>query len=70
MAPASGGAPSKNAQGFNEFMNEKDGSVLIEIPGCTFTMGSADGAENEKPPHRVSVESFSTGKYPTVVFIR
>ncbi len=31
---------------------------MIPIPGGSFTMGSADGRDNERPPHRVWVDTF------------
>lgn len=55
-------ALGRNPQGFEEYRSEQDGSVLIQVPGGTFTMGS-DERDNEKPPHRVSLESFLIGKY-------
>ena len=33
-------------------------NTMILIPGGTFTMGSADGDPNERPPHQVRVPSF------------
>lgn len=51
-----------NAQGCREFLNEKDGTTLIEVKGGTFTMGSDENSD-EKPPHSVTVASFYVGKY-------
>lgn len=43
------------------------GGVMMElvlIPAGTFTMGSNDGEENEKPPHKVTIsKAFYLGKY-------
>jgi len=54
---------STNAQGYKEYRNEKDGSVLIEIPAGSFTMGSNDGGSDEKPVHTVSLNKYYIGKY-------
>jgi toxoflavin biosynthesis protein ToxD len=51
-----------NTQGFEEFENLKDGSVVIYVPAATFTMGS-DEKNNEMPLHRVTLEPFLIGKY-------
>lgn len=37
---------------------------MILIPGRSFLMGSEEGQDNEKPVHRVWVDSFMIGKYP------
>ena len=39
-------------------------TALISIEGSWFAMGSDDGAENERPVHRVWVDSFEIGLYP------
>jgi formylglycine-generating enzyme required for sulfatase activity len=49
-----------NTQGYNEYRNEKDGSVLIEIPAGTFTMGQESVAT---PVHQVSLSRYFIGKY-------
>jgi len=36
----------------------QDGKEMVWIPGGTFTMGSNDGASDEKPPHQVTVNGF------------
>ncbi len=41
--------------------NRKDGSELLFIPGGEFTMGS-DEYSDERPPHRVHVDSFWMGR--------
>ncbi len=38
--------------------------ALILIPDGAFLMGSGDGADNEKPVHRVWVTGFGMGKFP------
>ena len=35
---------------------------MIRVPGGTFTMGSNDGDDDEKPPHSVSVSTFYIGE--------
>jgi formylglycine-generating enzyme required for sulfatase activity len=40
---------------------------VIFVEGGTFNMGSNEGENNEKPVHRVTVSSFSIGKYPVTV---
>ena len=37
---------------------------LVVIPEGWFLMGSDAGQENERPAHRVSLDSFAIGKYP------
>ncbi|MEW6684584.1 MAG: formylglycine-generating enzyme family protein [Candidatus Edwardsbacteria bacterium] len=49
-----------------EFRNEKDGSVLIEIPAGNFTMGSND-YNDEKPVHPVYLDKYYIGKYEVTV---
>jgi len=44
-------------------INEKDGSVMIWIPGGEFVMGSNDGSEFEEPAHTIPVRGFWLGMY-------
>jgi formylglycine-generating enzyme required for sulfatase activity len=44
-------------------VNEKDGSVLVQIPAGTFTMGSEMGFSQERPVHCLSLDSFWISKY-------
>ena len=37
---------------------------IVVVPGGRFLMGSEQGQENERPCHRVWVDSFGIGKYP------
>lgn len=53
----------RNAQGFEEALNEKDGTVMIRIPASTFTMGSSMD-DNEKPPHSVTLAEYWMAKTP------
>jgi formylglycine-generating enzyme required for sulfatase activity len=52
----------KNAQGYEEYRNNKDGSVLILVPAGSFTMGG-DARRAEYPPHRVRLSYHLIGKY-------
>jgi formylglycine-generating enzyme required for sulfatase activity/energy-coupling factor transporter ATP-binding protein EcfA2 len=36
---------------------------FIQIPGGVFVMGSTDGEDYEKPPHRVTIQPFEIGEY-------
>tara|TARA_R110002072_G_scaffold95866_1_gene211162 strand:+ start:392 stop:2368 length:1977 start_codon:yes stop_codon:yes gene_type:complete len=47
----------------SEWLNRKDGSVLVRIPAGDFIMGSDDGLENEKPRRRAHCESFLISRY-------
>lgn len=46
----------------DEFRNPKDGSVLIFVPGGSFTMGANDGDGDEKPVHTVVLSPYYIGK--------
>jgi eukaryotic-like serine/threonine-protein kinase len=53
--------------GGNEYRNDKDGSILIRIPGGTFQMGNASPTANtpeinEAPAHYRAVEAYYIGK--------
>jgi formylglycine-generating enzyme required for sulfatase activity len=37
---------------------ERDGAVMVYVPGGTFEMGSTEGNDNERPVHRVTLDSF------------
>jgi formylglycine-generating enzyme required for sulfatase activity len=37
--------------------------VMIHVEGGTFMMGNANGSEDEKPLHSVTVDNFYIGKY-------
>ncbi|MDP2806862.1 MAG: formylglycine-generating enzyme family protein, partial [bacterium] len=50
-----------------EVTNPTDGSVLIEIPAGSFSMGSSDGGSDEKPVHTISLDKYYIGKYEVTV---
>jgi formylglycine-generating enzyme required for sulfatase activity len=54
----------RNAQGSEEFWREKDGAIMVRIPGGEFRMGSAEGEGEaaEHPQHAVRVQGFLTDK--------
>ncbi len=44
-------------------LKNKDEAQMIFVKGGTFTMGSNNGQDDEKPPHQVTVSDFYIGKY-------
>ena len=62
VVPVPSGCSSlgRNSRGFEEFENEIDGSILIYVPGATFSMGMSDVSGSL--PHRVTVDSFYIAK--------
>jgi sulfatase modifying factor 1 len=54
----------RNPQGGEEFWREKDGAIVVRIPGGEFQMGSAEaeGGPSEHPRHVVRVEGFLMDK--------
>jgi len=56
----------RNAQGYGEFRWLKDSSIMIAIPTSRFWMGSGrgEGPDNERPQHRVYLNSYFIDKYP------
>ncbi|MBI3892523.1 MAG: SUMF1/EgtB/PvdO family nonheme iron enzyme [Candidatus Wallbacteria bacterium] len=54
-----------NQEGYEEFRNIKDGTILIRIPAVTFTMGTDDprSRPDERPAHRVWLSEYFMGKY-------
>lgn len=57
---------STNSQGYKEYRNEKDGSVLIEIPAGSFIMGSNE-SDDEKPIRTVYLGKYYVSKYEVTV---
>ncbi len=47
-----------------ERIHEKDGTVLVYVPGGEFTLGADDIADEEKPIHQVRLSPFWIGKFP------
>jgi len=52
-----------NAQGYEEYLRLKDSSVMVKIPAGTFTMGSDDFENDEKPVHQVHLDEYYIDKY-------
>jgi formylglycine-generating enzyme len=54
----------RNPQDGEEFWREKDGAVIVRIPGCEFQMGSpeTEGQSHERPRHLVRVNGFLMDK--------
>ncbi len=40
------------------------GAAFVRIPGGEFLMGSDEGQDDERPPHRVRVDAFDLAVYP------
>jgi formylglycine-generating enzyme required for sulfatase activity len=49
---------SVNEQGQRLYQCEKDSAPMVLVPAGSFTMGSADGGEDERPPHPVKLSGF------------
>lgn len=58
---------AKKVREGRSIVNEKDGSVLIEIPAGSFIMGSNDEGGDEKPMHTVYLRKYYIGKYEVTV---
>ena len=56
------GPGQKNARGFNEVNNQKDGSIMVAIPAGEFTMGS-DKYSAERPVQKINLDSYYIDKY-------
>jgi len=55
-----------NKQGYKEYLNLRDSSILVEVPAGKFTMGS-NIDDGEKPIHFVSLDKYFIGKYEVTV---
>ena len=57
----------KNAQGYEEFREERTGIVFVKLPGGKFQMGSpaseAGRHDDEGPVHEVALSPFLIAKY-------
>jgi formylglycine-generating enzyme required for sulfatase activity len=53
-----------NPQGGEEFWRDKDGAIVVRVPGGEFQMGSpeTEGDESERPRHAVRVDGFLMDK--------
>jgi len=55
----------RNSRGYEEYKNDKDGSILIKIPAGEFRMGTpaGEGEIDEHPQHKVYLNEYYIGKY-------
>ena len=61
------GIPVKiNEKGYWE-ADYGDGIIMVYIPAGEFTMGSNDGEDDEKPPHKVYLDAYWMGKTEVTV---
>jgi len=56
-------APPEPAAGATR-VREKDGMVEVYVPAGEFLMGSNDGGDNEKPPHKVYLDAYWIDQTP------
>ena len=45
------------------YFSDRDGMELVSVPGRTFLMGSARGAYDESPPHKVRLDPFLIDRF-------
>jgi len=60
LVPARSGQPAPGL----ERVHEKDGTVLLYVPGGEYVLGAEDISDKEKPIHRVVLSPFWIAKYP------
>jgi formylglycine-generating enzyme required for sulfatase activity len=65
-SPSALQAAGKNAAGFEEYLRERDGATMIEIPEGEFLMGNLQ-TEGAPQPHTVFVSRFLMDKLPLTV---
>jgi formylglycine-generating enzyme required for sulfatase activity/serine/threonine protein kinase len=53
-----------NGDGFREYRNAADGSVLIFVPGGSFVRGNEHGDPDEKPVRTLTLADYYIGKTP------
>ena len=53
----------RNNQGYEEYRNLKDNSVMVKVPAGEFLMGSANGLPDERPRHKVYLDAYYIDKY-------
>ncbi|HSG45809.1 MAG TPA: SUMF1/EgtB/PvdO family nonheme iron enzyme, partial [Anaerolineales bacterium] len=51
-------SPTEATLGIGSTMTGSDGMTLLYVPAGEFTMGSEDGADDEKPVHTVDLDAF------------
>lgn len=56
-----------NAQGFEEYLNETDGTIMVKIPAGRFIMGSDFGQDFAAPQRSVHLNEFFIDKLPITV---
>lgn len=56
-------SPSTQSQRSTQIIHDKDGSVLVYVPGGRYKMGS-DELDSERPAHSVTLNPFWIGRYP------
>lgn len=54
---------SQHIPALPEVVNPQDGSVLVQVPGGEFRMGSEVGFPPERPVHHVKIERYWISKY-------
>ncbi len=57
-------AVSPPAVAGEERRHERDGTVLVYVPGGEYTLGTDDVGKEEKPVHRVRLSPYRIGKFP------
>ncbi|MGE3062655.1 MAG: formylglycine-generating enzyme family protein [bacterium] len=53
----------ENSRGYEEYLNEKDSSVMILVPEGNFMMGDDAHEIGEEPKHQVYLDEYYIGKY-------
>ncbi|MDY0000146.1 MAG: formylglycine-generating enzyme family protein [Polyangia bacterium] len=66
-APRSASAQAPDLSAIGSVTDAKTGITWVRIPGGRFDMGSATGAKDEKPVHKVTIKSFEMAKTEVTV---
>ena len=61
--PAAGTSPAESA---SVEVTTSSGTVMVYVPGGSFTMGDNTGDPDEAPPHKVTVTGFLMDKYEVI----